>query len=141
MGSKSNPMKNQPDNFMHQEITNKIIGAFFNVYNKLGYGFLEKVYQNALLIEISKFGLNATAQMPIKVFYESCEVGYYFADLIVNDLVIVEIKACEGLIAEHEAQLVNYLKATDLEVGLLVNFGIKPTFKRKVFSNNFKTLI
>jgi len=126
---------------MHQEITNKIIGAFFNVYNKLGYGFLEKVYQNALLIEISKFGLNATAQMPIKVFYDSCEVGYYFADLIVNDLVIVEIKACEGLIAEHEAQLVNYLKATDLEVGLLVNFGIKPTFKRKVFSNNFKTLI
>ncbi len=129
------------DNFKHAEITNKIIAAFYNVYNKLGHGFLEKVYQNSLVIEMLKYGLDVNVQVPIKVFYDGKEVGYYFADLLVNDVVIVELKASEGLAPEHEAQLVNYLKATDIEVGILLNFGTKPSFKRKVFSNNYKTLI
>ncbi len=88
-----------------------------------------------------KYGLDVNVQVPIKVFYDGKEVGYYFADLLVNDAVIVELKASEGLAPEHEAQLVNYLKATDIEVGILLNFGVKPSFKRKVFSNNYKTLI
>lgn len=129
------------DNFLHSDITSKIIGAFFRVYNALGYWFLEKVYENSLLLEIRKSGLNCSRQVPINVFYESSRVGSYFADLIVCKKVIVEIKACELLCEEHEAQLTNYLKATTIEVGLLLNFGKKPEFKRKVFSSEFKNHI
>lgn len=127
------------ENFKHTELTDKIIKAFFNVYNRLGYGFLEKVYENALLIELKKVGLDAKRQMPVNVFYDGIEVGSYFADLIVNDLVIIELKACDGFIEEHEAQLTNYLRATKIEVGLLLNFGVKAQVKRKAFSNEFKT--
>jgi GxxExxY protein len=123
------------DNYKHSEITDKILRCFYNVYNKLGYGFLEKVYENALLIEFRKIGLKAQKQFPIKVTYDDIEVGNYFADIIVEELVIIELKAAEGLIEEHENQLVNYLKATEIEVGLLLNFGKTPQFKRKVFSN------
>ena len=129
------------ENYKHAEITEKIIKAFYNVYNKLGFGFLEKVYEHAILIELRKMGVEVVNQYMIKVFYDRIEVGNYFADLFVENSVIVEIKAAEGLIEEHEAQLVNYLKATNIEVGLLLNFGKKPSFKRKVFSNEFKTLI
>ena len=102
---------------------------------------MEKVYEHAILIELRKMGMEVVNQYMIKVFYDGIEVGNYFADLFVENSVIVEIKAAEGLIEEHEAQLVNYLKATNIEVGLLLNFGKKPSFKRKVFSNEFKTLI
>ena len=129
------------ENYKHAEITEKIIKAFYNVYNKLGFGFLEKVYEHAILIELRKMGVGVVNQYMIKVFYDGVEVGNYFADLFVENSVIVEIKAAEGLIEEHKAQLVNYLKATNIEVGLLLNFGKKPSFKRKVFSNEFKTLI
>ena len=91
-------------------------------------------------MELKKCGLQAASQIPLKVFYECTEVGNYFADIIVNDCVIIELKAAEGLVEEHEAQLINYLRATNIEVGLLINFGTKPQFKRKVFSNKFKTL-
>ena len=129
------------ENLKHSDLTEKIIKAFFSVYNKLGFGFLEKIYEKALLIELRKIGLNANCQTPIKVYYDGPEVGLYFADIVVENLIIIELKAGEGLIEEHEAQLVNYLKATNIEVGLLLNFGIKPQFKRKVFSNNYKTLV
>jgi GxxExxY protein len=125
------------ENFKHSDITEKIIKAYYNVYNKLGYGFLEKVYENSMFIELTSMGLAVTKQKQITVFYEGREVGEYFADLYVNNLVIVELKAAEGLCADHEAQLINYLKATDIEVGLLLNFGKKPEFKRKVFTNSF----
>jgi len=128
------------ENFKHSEITDKIIKAYYNVYNQLGYGFLEKVYEHALMIELPKFGLECKNQFPIKVFYDKKNVGEYFADLLVNDLVIVELKAAESLCPEHECQLINYLKATDLEVGLLLNFGKTPQFKRKVLTNEFKYL-
>ena len=128
------------DNYKHSEITGIIIKAFYNIYNQLGYGFLEKVYENALLIELRKLDLECAAQYPIEVFYDNLKVGFYVADIIVNNCVIVEIKAAETLCEEHEAQLINYLKATDIEVGLLLNFGKKIEFKRKVFSTEFKNL-
>ena len=127
------------DNYKHTELTKLIIKAFYNVYNKLGYGFLEKVYENSMLIELTKFGLNAKRQYPIKVFYDEKNVGEYFADILVEDAVIVELKAAENLALEHETQLINYLKATDLEVGLLLNFGKEPQQKRRVFSSEFKS--
>lgn len=120
---------------LHKELTDKIIKAFYKVYNTLGYGFLEKVYENALKIELEKSGLNVVPQMPIKVYYEGEIVGEYFADLCAENAVIVELKASDSLSNAHEAQLVNYLKATKIEVGLLLNFGPKPEFVRKVFTN------
>ncbi len=131
-------MMDNGENRKHSQVTEKIIRAFYNVYNRLGYGFLEKVYERSLAIELIKLGMDVRQQVPIKVYYESEEVGVYFADLIVNDLVIVELKAAKGLIEEHEAQLTNYLRASEIEVGLLLNFGQKATFKRKVFNNEFK---
>lgn len=103
-----------------------------------GYGFLEKIYENAMTIEFRREGIPAVAQSPIKVLYKNELVGEYYADILVDDMVIVEIKATRTLALEHEAQLLNYLKATDIEVGLLLNFGPKPQIKRKVFDNNRK---
>jgi GxxExxY protein len=123
------------ENFKHQDITEAIIRAFYKVYNTLGYGFLEKVYENALFHELVKMGFLVEKQKRIKVYYDAIEVGDYFADLVVDDLVIIEIKAAEGLVIEHEYQLINYLKATDREIGLLLNFGKTPQVKRKIFSN------
>jgi len=123
---------------LHEEITGAIIKAFYTVYNTLGYGFLEKVYENALVHELTKLGLKVRQQTPIKVYYAGQLVGEYFADLAVEDCVIVELKAAESLRPEHAAQLINYLKATDVEVGLLFNFGPKPEFARKIFTNDRK---
>ena len=120
---------------LHKELTDEIIKAFFDVYNELGYGFLEKVYQNSLYIELKSRGFRVDAQKQIKVHYKGTEVGEYYADLIVNDLIILELKAAEVLVKEHEWQLINYLRGTNVEVGLLLNFGIKPEFRRKVFDN------
>jgi GxxExxY protein len=127
------------DNYIHSNLTNLIIKAFFKVYNKLGYGFLERVYQNALVIELTRSGLKCSTGFPIDVFYNGHKVWFYIADIIVNDFVVIENKAAESLCEEHEFQLVNYLKATKIEVGLLLNFGKKPQFKRKVFSQEYKS--
>ena len=124
--------------FKHKELTEKIIEIFYRVYNKLGYGFLEKVYENARMIEFKKENLSAVSQSAIKVLYESKIVGEYFADILILDKIIVEIKAAKNIAEEHEAQLLNYLKATDIEVGLLLNYGPKPNFKRKAFDNTRK---
>ena len=123
---------------LHKEITSEIIAAFYAVYNILGYGFLEKVYENALILELRKKGLTVKKQVPIKVKYEGQIIGEYFADLFVEDKVIVELKAVEKIISVHNAQLLNYLKATEMEVGLLLNFGPKAEFKRKIFTNHRK---
>ncbi|MCF8459736.1 MAG: GxxExxY protein [Flavobacteriales bacterium] len=125
-------------NLLHSEITGTILECFFKVYNSLGYGFLEKVYERALVIELRHSGLECSVQYPIKVYYEGEIVGDYFADIMVEGKVIVELKAADVLCEEHEFQLINYLKATDVEVGLLLNFGTKPQYKRKVFSNGRK---
>lgn len=122
--------------YLHQELSSNIISCFYKVYNTLGFGFLEKVYENALLIELTKSGLFVERQKPIKVHYEEKIVGEYFADIMVENKIILELKAAESLIEEHELQLINYLKATDIELGLLLNFGKKPEIRRKIFSNN-----
>lgn len=128
------------DNYKHSEVTDKVIKAYFKVYNILGFGFLEKVYENAMFIELAQMGLLVKKQEQVKVFYEEREVGVYFADLIVENCVIVELKATEALCEEHELQLINYLKATEIEIGLMLNFGKKPEFKRKAFSNERKDI-
>jgi len=124
-------------NYIHSEITGEIIKVFYKGYNQLGYGFLEKVYENAMMIELKKSGLYCDKQRPIKVYYDEILVGDYYADIIVEDKVIIELKAVENICPEHEVQLVNYLKATKIEVGLLLNFGPKPQQKRKVLTKEY----
>ena len=125
---------------LHKEITSEIINAFYKVYNTLGYGFLEKVYENGLALELEKRGIKVEKQVPIQVYYENKIVGKYFADLRVTDAVVVELKAAEQLIAAHETQLINYLKATEIEVGLLLNFGKEAKYKRRVLSQRNRKL-
>ncbi|HLN74089.1 MAG: GxxExxY protein [Methylococcaceae bacterium] len=125
---------------LYKEITEKIIKGYFNVYNTLGYGFLEKVYENAMALELHELGLEVKCQYPIAVFYNSKKIGDYFADMLINNRVILELKASKHLMEEHECQLINYLKATNIEVGLLMNFGKEAEYKRKVFMNKFKKL-
>jgi len=123
---------------LQKDLTNKIIESFYQVYNTLGYGFLEKVYENSLVLELNKKGLKVESQKNIKVYYDGFEVGDYYADLLVEDLVIVELKAAENICEAHEAQLINYLKATDVEVGLILNFDKKPEFRRKIYTKEYK---
>lgn len=124
--------------FLYTEITDKIIHSFYTVYNTLGYGFLEKVYENAMMLELIEKGMLAQKQNPIKVHYKEKLIGEYFADIIVEGKVIIELKAAEAIVQEHELQLINYLKATEIEIGLLLNFGKKPEIKRKIFTNDRK---
>jgi GxxExxY protein len=124
---------------LHEELTDIIIKTFYEVYNELGYGFLEKVYQNSLYLELKNKGYKVEAQKKINVYYKGTEVGEYFADLIVENAVILELKAADCIIKDFENQILNYLRATDCEVGLLLNFGKKPEFKRKIYENNRKT--
>jgi len=123
---------------LHGDVTDTIIKAFYKVNNTLGFGFLEKVYENAMAIELLKMGCRVMKQKKISVYYEEEEVGEYYADLLVDDRVIVELKAAESLRKDHEIQLINYLKATQVELGLLLNFGRKAEFKRKIFTNDRK---
>ena len=122
----------------HKTLTAAIINIFYKVYNKLGYGFLEKVYENAMMYEFKKAGIPAVSQSPIQVVYEDEVMGEYSADILVDEKIIVELKARKSLILDDSAQLLNYLKATDKEVGLLLNFGPKPEIRRKVFDNSKK---
>ncbi len=123
---------------LHEELTNTIIKTFYEVYNELGYGFLEKVYQNSLYLELKNKGLKVEAQKRIAVFYKGTEVGEQYADLMVEDTIILELKAADYIVKDFENQILNYLRATDCEVGLLLNFGRKPEFKRKIFENDRK---
>ena len=120
---------------LFEEQTKIIIGCFYKVYNTLGYGFLEKVYENALLYELEKNEIHAIQQSPIKVYYENIVVGEYFADILVNNEIILEIKTTEGIKA-HESQLLNYLKATGKNLGLLLYFGKEAKFRRIINSKN-----
>ncbi|MFH6964731.1 GxxExxY protein [Flavobacterium plurextorum] len=126
---------------LHQELTEAIIKTFYEVYNELGYGFLERVYQNSMYLELKNKGLYVEAQRKIKVYYKGIEVGEYYADLIVEDLIILELKAANCIMIEFENQILNYLKGTNCEVGLLLNFGTKPEFRRKIFENTRKIRI
>ena len=122
----------------HSDITEQVIGAYYDVYNDLGHGFLERVYQNAMYFELLDRGLKVEAQKKVNVYRNGRLIGAYYADLLVNDTVIIELKAAATLTEAHEKQLVNYLKATKMEVGLLINFGLEPKFERKTWSNERK---
>lgn len=122
----------------HCELTDSIIGCYYKVYNALGYGFLEKVYENALKKELMKAGHVVDAQKQIQVYYDNDVVGEYYADLVVDNKVILELKAAETIVAEHQVQLINYLRATEMEVVLLQNFGKEPQVVRRAFENKYK---
>jgi GxxExxY protein len=122
----------------HKALTDLIIKTYFEVYNALGYGFLERVYQNAMYLALKNAGLEVVPQQRIQVYYKNEVVGDFFADIIVNDVVILELKATSCLLEVHEMQLINYLKATNIEIGLLLNFGTEPEFCRKMWVNERK---
>jgi GxxExxY protein len=126
--------------FKHGEITEKIIGVFYQVYNELGHGFLESVYEKSLQIALNSVGLKALAQIEIPLTFRGHQVGDFSADLLVENCVLIELKAASALHPAHNAQLLNYLRATDIEVGLLLNFGLKPEFKRLLFDNPRKSI-
>ena len=120
---------------LHQDLAKVVIGCFYTVYNTLGYGFLEKVYENALVIELRQKGLKVQQQFPIEVFYKGNNVGKYFADLLIEDKIILELKAAEIISQAHLVQLQNYLKASQIELGFVFNFGPQPKFERRIFQN------
>lgn len=123
---------------LHKSITDAILKVYYDVYNELGYGFLEKVHQNAMYFELKSQGYKVEAQKQIKVYFKKQLVGEYYADLLVEDKVIIELKATELIMNVHVAQIMNYLKATPIEVGLLLNFGEEPEFKRLIYTNDRK---
>jgi GxxExxY protein len=128
----------ETNDILFKELTDVILKSFYAVYNELGYGFLENVYQNALTYELRSKGLQAEIQQKISVNYKDIFIGNYYADIVVENKIILELKACECLMKEHEYQLINYLKSTQCEIGVLLNFGKKPQFARKVFENHRK---
>jgi GxxExxY protein len=125
-------------NYLHSELTGGILSSASYVYEKLGFGFLEAVYEKALAIRLRQDGFAVQTQVPIEVIFEQQVVGDYRADILVNNTIILEIKAVDILHPRHEVQLVNYLRATDKEIGLLINFGNRMDVKRKIFTNDRK---
>jgi len=120
---------------VHGEVTREIIGAFFDVYNELGYGFVEAVYQRALPVALAMRGVQSARETPLSVWFRGEIVGHYRADLIVEGKVIVECKVADRILPVHEVQLLNYLKATGIAVGLVLNFGPQPTFRRLLLTS------
>ena len=128
----------EQENLISKELVDIILKHFYRIYNDLGYGFLERVYQNALYFALLDEGLKCEAEKPIKVYFDGRVVGDYRADILVEDCVILELKAVDEFNPAFDNQLINYLKATDIEVGYVLNFGKKPKYSRKVYSNSRK---
>jgi len=124
----------------HFELTEKIIGVFYDVYNELGHGFLESTYAESLVVALEEVGLRAAREVAVPVWFRGRKVGQYYADLMVQDAVLLELKAARALESAHEAQLLHYLRATEIEVGLLLNFGLRPQFRRLLFDNERKKI-
>jgi GxxExxY protein len=124
----------------HSDLTEKIIGVFYDVYNELGHGFLESTYCEALVVALQGSALRIAQEVPVPVWFRGKKVGQYYADLIVEDVVLLELKATRALDSAHEAQLLHYLRATEIEVGLLLNFGLRPQFRRLLFDNDRKKI-
>ncbi len=129
-----------PSTLKHSNLTDRIIGVFYNVYNELGYGFLESTYAEAMVVALQQFGLTAVREVSVPVWFRGVKVGQYFADILVDDKILLELKAARSLDSAHEAQLLHYLRATKIEIGLLLNFGIHPQFRRLIFDNNRKMI-
>jgi len=124
----------------HADVTEKIIGVFYDVYNELGYGFLECVYEESLAIALQEAGLTANRQIPLPVWFRGHRVGEFRADLLVENCVLLELKSARSLEPAHEAQLLHYLKSTEVEIGMLLNFGARPQFRRLLFDNERKKI-
>lgn len=124
----------------YADVTDKIIGIFYDVYNELGYGFLESVYEESLVIALRQAGLIVNRQVPVPVWFRNQKVGEFRADVTVENCVLLELKCAKALDASHEAQILHYLKSTDIEVGLSLNFGLKPQFRRLLFDNERKKI-
>ena len=129
------------EKYLHQDLAEEIIKSFYNVYNELNYGFLEKVYLNAMLIELKDNNLIAQSEKPINIYYKNHVVGIYFPDIVVNDTILIELKAVEILEDKHVIQMINYLKVSKYEVGLVLNFGKSPEINRKIYTNDRKKYI
>ena len=128
------------NSLLHANITDKIIGAFYQVYNELGFGFLESVYRNAMTIELGLQGASTRREIPIEVYFKGVSVGTFRFDMLVDDAVLVEIKSTEKISDADERQLLNYLRATNIEVGMLLHFGPKARYFRRIYSNSNKQL-
>ena len=126
--------------FKHKDITDKVIRTFYEVYNELGHGFLESVYERSLEIALDNLGLKVRRQIQVPVWFRGKPVGDFTADMLVEGCILLELKAARTLDSAHQAQLLNYLRATEIEVGLLLNFGLKPEFKRLIFDNPRKAI-
>lgn len=124
----------------HSDCTGRIIGVFYDVYNELGYGFLESTYAAAMLVALEESGLIAAREVSVPVWFRGRQVGQYFADMVVENKVLIEFKAARHLESAREAQLLHYLRATQIEVGLLLNFGLRPQFRRLLFDNERKKI-
>ena len=124
----------------HVAVTDTVLRIFYDVYNELGYGFLEHTYRDAMAMALSSEGVRVRREVPVPVWFRGTRIGEYRADLLVNDVVLVELKAARALDSAHEAQLLHYLRATEVEVGLLLNFGIRPQFRRLLFDNERKKI-
>jgi len=129
-----------PSALKHAELTQQIIGVFYDVYNELGYGFLESTYAEAMVVALAQSGLAAAREVPVPVWFRGQKVGQYLADLLVDHAVLLELKAARNLESAHEAQLLHYLRAKEIEVGLLLNFGLRPQFRRLLFDNQRKKI-
>lgn len=133
-------MEALPAGLKYAELTEKIIGVFYDVYNEIGHGFLESTYAMTMAIALEEVGLSVAREVPVPVWFRGRKVGQYFADMLIDNIVILELKAARSLESAHEAQLLHYLRATDIEVGLLLNFGIRPQFRRLLFDNERKKI-
>ena len=129
-----------PIGLQHGELTEKIIGVFYDVYNELGYGFLESVYEESLVIALLETCLKVERQLAIPVWFRGHQVGQFRGDILVEGRVLLELKSTRTLEAAHEAQLLHYLKSTEIEIGLLLNFGSRPQFRRLLFDNHRKKI-
>lgn len=129
-----------PTPLKHSAVTDRIIGVFYDVYNELGNGFLESTYAEAMVIALNQSGLRAIREVPVPVWFRGKKIGQYFADMVVDNTVLLELKAARSLESAHEAQLLHYLRATEIEVGLLLNFGLRPQFRRLLFDNDRKKI-
>lgn len=134
-------MEKQNSKLLHPELTEKILGVYYDVYNEIGHGFLESVYSSCMFLALTKAGMSVRREVPVPVYFRGQDVGQFKADLVVDGSVLIELKAVQNLDRSHEAQVMNYLRATELEVGLLLNFGSpKPQFRRIVFENSNKKI-
>ncbi len=139
-GVDSAVMNVSPCALRHSELTDKIIRVFYDVYNELGHGFLESTYAEAMIVALEASELMVARGVPVPVWFRSRKIGQYYADLMVNATILLELKAARTLEKAHEAQLLHYLRATEIEVGLLLNFGLHPQFRRMLFDNERKKI-